>query len=409
MRRRRFLVLGAQNPFPPRTGAALRLRQHIDALAALGDVRYWGIGTQDDLRDGSSDSDAGVPVEIHGVPPWKRMGLVRRVLRAIPLLIPWHDPYASYLFRRRWARDLAATIRSWRPDVIVVSEAWLFRYLPQVRRAGVPIVFDMHNVESALRNDIAATLQNPIRRVLESYRTRLMARYERTLLRDADQAWTCSESDREHLEALFPDAPPTVVVPNAIDVTSYTPRPARAVPEDPTVGFVGIYNYEPNEAAARRLVDGILPALRRRLPGVRLRLIGKNPTRWMERAAQDDPAIHVTGFVDDIRTELQALHVAAYPLDSGGGTRLKVLEAFAAGIPVVATAKAVEGIDCVPGEHCLQAESDQEFAAAVVRFRQDPGLLERMTASARTLCEEQYSWQAASRRVADAMAALGTD
>ena len=126
----------------------------------------------------------------------------------------------------------------------------------------------------------------------------------------------------------------------------------------------------------------------------------------MLAAAQRDARIEVTGEVDDVVPYLARATALVLPLRKGGGTRLKVLEAFAAGVPVVSTAKGVEGLDVVPGRHYLAAEDDEQMVAELVRVCEDAGLAGRLARAAGTLVSERYSQQAADAAIRRAFGAL---
>jgi glycosyltransferase involved in cell wall biosynthesis len=148
----------------------------------------------------------------------------------------------------------------------------------------------------------------------------------------------------------------------------------------PTVLFVGSFAHAPNRAAARALLDA-LPALRRSRPDTVLALVGPSPPRDLVGAAGE--SVLVPGRVDDVRPWLDAAAVVAAPLDRGGGMRVKVLEALAAGKAVVASRLALEGIPVTAGEHVLVADSSEELVAALDALLGDPALRRRLGEAAR--------------------------
>ncbi len=166
------------------------------------------------------------------------------------------------------------------------------------------------------------------------------------------------------------------------------------------------FDYPPNAIAARFLVEEILPRLWERLPSARLQLVGSDPTSFVRAAAAKDPRIEVTGPVPEVTPFLARAFAVAVPLFQGGGTRLKVLEAFAAGTPVVATSKAVEGLDVTEGAHFLAAESADEFVAALLALWTNPARAAEMAAGARRLARERYSREVVCRCVAAAVRRL---
>jgi glycosyltransferase involved in cell wall biosynthesis len=192
------------------------------------------------------------------------------------------------------------------------------------------------------------------------------------------------------------------VVPNAIAVDGYGPRgPAD---DDFTVVFTATFGYPPNAAASRRLLTGIFPALKQRIPSARLALVGREPTEEMQAAAEQDERVEVTGPIDHVAAHLRRASAMAVPLSEGHGTRFKVLEAFATGTPVVSSAKGIQGIDADPGEHYLLAETDAEFVDGLVALARDPALAARLAERGLELVRGRYSLATVSERVTAALA-----
>jgi glycosyltransferase involved in cell wall biosynthesis len=171
-------------------------------------------------------------------------------------------------------------------------------------------------------------------------------------------------------------------LPNAVDIPAAPVRPAG---QTSSLLFVGNMTYPPNLQAARTLVANILPALR--FPA-RLVLVGPNDRRLETLAGAQ---VEVTGFVADIADVYATAGVAIIPLQTGAGTRLKILEAFAHRVPVVATPVAAAGLECEPGRHLLVAEDTAGLAAAVDRLLADDALARQLADAAYDLVLQRYS------------------
>lgn len=168
--------------------------------------------------------------------------------------------------------------------------------------------------------------------------------------------------------------------------------------------FLGTMSWGPNAAAARFLAREVLPALRARVPGATLAVVGRDPPPDL-LALNGTPGIEVTGGVPDVKPYLLRASVLAVPLDAGGGTRLKILEAFAAGLPVVSTAVGAEGIDAQPGTHFALAERPA-FAAATAAVLADHAGSARMAERARELARAVYDWERIGRKAAEVVTGL---
>ncbi len=263
-------------------------------------------------------------------------------------------------------------------DVVVLARPCLGPFVDAARTHGAAVVADA--------DESLAVMNRRVLRAGPSIATRLRAaidllsvsRMERRDYARVDQVWVSSNVELARLSGSVP-ADRLHVVPNVV------PRPADAIRDRGinAVAFVGAYDYPPNEAAALELMGSIMPTIRRAGGPDRLVLIGRSPTPRMQREAARSPGTTVTGTVDVVLPHLEAAGVLVVPLRSGAGTRVKILEAAAAGIPVVTTRLGLEGLSLTPGEHVVLAETPQEFARAVVSLQQDRDLRCALTSAAR--------------------------
>ena len=260
---------------------------------------------------------------------------------------------------------------------------------------GIPVVVDEHNVESELLQRTAAVESSPGRRAYARAEAVRLGRAESDLWRRCAGCAVTSERDAAAIRREAPGVP-VEVVHNGVDVVAWRPAP---LPEagPPHLVFTGTMNYRPNTDAAVHLVRDILPLLRLRMPQVRVTICGQDPPAAVRSLA--GPGVVVTGRVDDVRPVVASADVVVVPLRIGAGTRLKVLEAMAAGRPVVSSSLGCEGIDVIPGRHVLVADGVATFAAAVNQAVQDRALAAELAGAGRALVERRYSWEAAVRRL----------
>ncbi len=202
----------------------------------------------------------------------------------------------------------------------------------------------------------------------------------------ADRIWVASEREQANFRGIA-SADSVRFVPNPIlrmgEVT--------ADGEIRAVAFVGWYGHPPNEAAALELIGDVMPEIRRAGGPQKLTIIGREPTKAIRDAAASQPNTEVTGEVPDALAALAAAGLLVLPIHSGGGTRIKVLEAASIGVPIVSTGVGVEGLGLVSGTHFLEAETPVEFAQAVARLAAQPELRQRLAGSARELVESRFS------------------
>jgi glycosyltransferase involved in cell wall biosynthesis len=262
-------------------------------------------------------------------------------------------------------------------------------------RLGVPTVLFQHNVEAQIWKRLAAGKRNPVARWYFGLQAARMARWERRLSQIFDGVIMVSPEDTELARKEYGLENVLGEVPAGVDTDYFQPG-RRNGGQEPTIGFLGSMDWMPNIEAVKWFADDIFPRLKDAIPGVRLMVIGRRPPASIRALASRDSRIEVTGTVDDVRPYLDRCDLLTVPLLSGGGTRIKIMEGLAAGLPVVATTVGAEGLGLVDGEHLLIADSAEEFAAAVREVISDQGLRQRLSASGRDLVLAEYGWARAA-------------
>lgn len=359
-------------PDPQGTGADLRNAALHQGLAALGDVVF--VAVDDFLPQGT----ALVPCK-------------RSVIEA--------DLPASTV------KSLVAQVQALAPALIVLEGVALADIAYELMAVGQGYVLDMHNVESDLRRQMDRAkrgLWAPIR-----YRRRWQdaSRPEAAVIRGALRVIGCSDQDGQRAMALAGRDIVFHVVPNPVPGWCQDRvLPMMTAPAENRILFVGHLGYAPNIIAAKRLLTRIFPVIRLAAPDAALDICGRMPQPKLRALAAATPKATLHADPVDLAPHYAAASVAVIPLTEGGGTRLKVLEALAVGLPVVASAKAVEGIGLVPGQHYLAAETDAQFVDATLRVVRDAGLAATLVRNGKTFVQDRFSAVAIGRAVAAAVA-----
>jgi glycosyltransferase involved in cell wall biosynthesis len=206
---------------------------------------------------------------------------------------------------------------------------------------------------------------------------------------------TASDEDAERVRAMGAHSR-TAVYPNTIPSTA---PPARL--EEDVVTFSANMEYHPNSDAVRHFHRRIWPLVKARSPRLTWELVGMNPNA-VRRYVGDDPSVRLKGPVEDAVAELARAKVSVVPLRSGSGTRVKILEAWAAGTPVVSTSMGAEGLGAAHGRELLIADEPAAFADAVSSLIASPELGRELARAGRALYEQRYTWEAGWRELADA-------
>jgi glycosyltransferase involved in cell wall biosynthesis len=368
------LLVSAEFGWPTNTGYRQRLAGTARALADLGPLT-WVVCSPGDADPGSPPADP--PVDVHVVPLRRRRGTADRLRWPVSGL-PW----------RLYSLDLpamqaglrAALVGRGRFDVVFVAqlESWAVvePVLADLLAPGGIHALDIDDVEQhkvrgrALAEWRTGGLRGRARALARLEDARRWARVVRHAI-DTTTTFTASELDRHRLG----DRP--LVLRNVV------PEPPagyeRAASTDPVLLFVGSLTYEPNVDALERFVADVLPAVRRAVPEAVLRIVGQGREPRVERLATVE-GVELVGEVSSVSPELARAAVSVVPLRFGGGTRIKILEALAHGVPVVSTTAGAEGLGVVHDEHALIADTPEQLTAACVRLLLDPDEGRRLAA-----------------------------
>ncbi|HEB53388.1 MAG TPA: glycosyltransferase [bacterium] len=380
----RFLVVAPYVPHPVRHGGAIRSRVLLDALQGDHEL-HLAVAVADEADAANARALAcELDAEVHTLP-------------------------ASQTTRSRFAGKLGAWLtgrselakRRWRPDARsafdrlcvhlgeprgLVDSTWS---LPVVARRRWPLF--LHNLEYSLFARADGKGRPFAERISRACEARALRRLERAAIARAPVTVTVSEHDRNLALALCPAAR-VEVVPNSVDLSRLPLLPAADANAPPRLLFVGSLDYPPNLEAVTELVERHLPALRAAFPELVVRLVGKDPAGLGVRF-RGVPGVELVGPVDDVVEHYRTAHAVFLPIRSGGGTRIKILEAWALGVPVVATRVAAEGLPADDGVHLLRFETPGEGVEAVRRVLAGGG--EALRQNGRALVEQRFSHAAA--------------
>ena len=289
--------------------------------------------------------------------------------------------------------ELERILRSDRFDLVQMEGVHLYAYLPVIAAApGRPrVIADWHNIESELIRRYSENLSPLLPKRWYAARTaRLVETLEGSLLDKCDAHLVCSERERKVLLARSPAAQ-IRVVENGVDTAAFVPQESQTKRQRRDLVFVGSMDYHANIDAAMYFSREIWPQLHALRPDLRFMIVGSRPTTEIVALGQQ-AGITVTGTVDSVAPYYEAALAAVVPLRVGSGTRLKVLESMAAGVPAISTRLGAEGLSVTDGKHLILADSAAEFTSAVTRLANDPAEWERIALAGRELVVRRYDW-----------------
>jgi polysaccharide biosynthesis protein PslH len=417
----RTLFISQQLPYPPMGGSSLRIWQNINLMKQFGPVGIFCLPTVPQTLDQKPPIDLAVWCMQPDSSRETAIGKLVPRLRQMGWLLTHVPPYTDKYFTPEASNKLEEILDEFQPDVVIFEEIWLYSYLQQVKQRDCTVILDAHNVEASLFQQIYAAKQSQSlpSKVDTGVRLALIESIERNFVRQVDQVWVCSEQDANLFAETTPKSAPMHVIPNGVDVRYYSDVRIQGAefvrshaladqlgPNPHTLIFTASFSYMPNAVAAQFLIEKIYPQLQQAYPECRLLLVGTNPTEFMQKAAHRDPNIIVTGKVPDIRPYLAAASVVIVPLLQGGGTRLKILEAFAAGRSVVSTTKGAEGLNVQHGAQLLIGNSVEELVARVCQVWENPALNQKLVQTAWEFVQQNYAWGAIAQKVEQAMQEL---
>jgi glycosyltransferase involved in cell wall biosynthesis len=246
-----------------------------------------------------------------------------------------------------------------------------------------------HNVESLIWQRYFENEANPLKKWYIGRQCRKFERFEQDVFRAAPHAVAVSEEDAARLRDEF-GGRAVSLVENGVDTAYFRPGEGRRDPR--RILFLGSLDWRPNLDAVRLLLDLIFPEVRRGEPGARLCLVGRNPPAWLRRAAAGAPGLELHADVADVRPYLASSGMLAVPLRIGGGSRIKILEALAAGLPVVSTRVGAEGLRLTPGEHLEVVQTPEQMSGALLAVMRAEGEYAEQARRGRDRVVGHYDW-----------------
>jgi polysaccharide biosynthesis protein PslH len=396
-RRPRLLFLAQTLPFPPDGGVKIRTYNILRLLARSFDVtalcfyRRQEVLTESELEASVETLRELADVQAFPIPQeHSRLRLAADHVRSLLTGRVYTAPtYESSRFRAA----LDEVLRRREFDLVHVDSLDLSSYFPAL--GNLPIACTHHDATSVQLLRRADTETSRLRRTYIRHQSRLMAKEEAEWCGLVHTNVVVSETDLETLRQRAPHGR-YIIAPNGVDTAFFQPS------DETTEGIVcvGSTGWFPNRDALQHLATDILPHLRTEE--------GAPEIRWVGWASREDRkmyaeryGIHLTGRVPDIRPHVASASCYVVPIRAGGGTRVKILDAWAMGKAVVSTAVGCEGLDAVDGENILIRDLPEEFAAAVHQVLDDETLRRRLGAAARELVEARYAWDRIGRSLTE--------
>jgi len=401
----RILFLSQLVPFPPDSGPKVRQYLVIRYLAQAHDITLVAFARPDDSP--SAMAHLGQYCRRVRTVPMRRS----KIRNILALAGSWLSG-ESFIIRRDYVPEMAQVIQeeiaSGGYDVIHADQLWMAQYALLGANRGAKLILDEHNACFQIFQRLAKGEANPLKKLALERDWRKLRSYETQACRRFDQVVTVTEEDRKILEGLiFPSEsvrageansiytdvrrPKLSTIPICVDTASVKVVAPQGASHD--VLHLGTMFWPPNVEGVMWFAEHVWPGVRSQLPDATFTIVGKNPPAKVTSLAEKGLGIQVTGYVQDPQEYLEQAGAYVVPVFSAGGMRVKIVDGWRWGLPVISTTIGAEGIRYVDGENILIADDAEAFAAAVVGTLEDRELNQRLRLNGRRWVEEKYDWQ----------------
>jgi len=374
-------------PFPPKRGGKIRPFNMIRHLSASHEV------TVASLVRSQGEADEGAGLAKHCAHyEMARVDSLPQLLRMVVRLPSTIPSSMGYFYSPDLAKRIKALLAREAFDLIFVHCSSVAQYVAHVK--GIPKVLDFGDMDSQKWLEYANYKRFPLSLgyTLEGHK---LVREEKRLANMFDLCTATTAAEWRTLKSYGVDVA-TDWFPNGVEADYFHPGTAAYEPD--TIAFVGRMDYYPNQEAMTRFCAEVLPALRARRPGIKLLIVGADPSPEM-RALGSLPGVTVTGSVPDVRPYLHRSALMVAPLNIARGTQNKILEAMAAGVPVVTSRIAAGGVDAEADRHFLVAETSADYVDAVLRILDSKPERERLATAGRARMLSHHRWDRSMQRL----------
>lgn len=386
----RVAVVTPYLPWPADTGGKLRSYYLIRGLAQRADVDLYTVCYgQPPAVDALAAFCRHVEVAVLK-PPAVRWRQLRLLTQRTPRSVTYFRTEQSMAAIRQ---KLAGPY-----DLLVADEISMAPYVLDLPgHAQTPNVIMRQKIDYLHYAEVAASRPWNEDKVLDWLEARRLKAFEYAMMPHFQGAVVCSQDDATVAADQGPQLALDIIV-NGADTDYFTP--VQQPDPDPTLLLVGTMHYYPNIDATLHFFQTMYPALHQAIPTLKVLIVGHLPPPEIQ-ALGALPGVTVTGSVPDVRPYLARSWLSTVPLRLGGGTRLKIVEAMASGLPVVSTTVGAQGLDQVDRDILAIADTPEAFVATTLRLLRDNAERERRSRHGRTVIEQHYSWQALGQKFAD--------
>jgi len=387
----RILMLTPYLPYPLLSGGQIRTYNLLKKLSQKYDVTLFALIKEESERQYIPELEKYC----------KKVRVFKRSRKPFTLKNIWHTTFSSYPFlviRNHVPETLSAVREELSHEKFDLIHAETFYMMPHIPQTNIPIILVEQTIEYLGYESFAEKVKIPFVKPLLQIDIQKIKKWEEHYWKSCTKLITMSEEDKQFITQVVGDESKIAVVSNGVDVEWFDEK-QRNVPETPTVLSVGTFNWLPNVEAVNFLVQEVWPKIKTLLPETKLWIVGNAPTKQIFEYQKKDTSITITGGIPDIRDAFTQAHVLVAPVFSGKGTRYKILEAMAAGTPVVATKIAVEGLGVEHGSDVLTGDTADEIAQLTVKVLKDKKLQQKLSENGKKFIRAKYDWESIAKKL----------
>ncbi len=384
-----ILMLTPYLPYPLHSGGQIRTYNLLKKLSSRHDITLCALIKDESEAQFASNLEKFCNVKLfkRSAKPFTLHNIVKTGFSSYPFLVVRNHVVSL----KKYLTEQLQTANNF--DLIHAETFYMMPHLPITH---VPILLAEQTIEY-LGYESYAEKASPLIKPLLNIDIAKLKRWEQYYWNHCQQLIVMSDEDQAYVKKHVNNNTPIDVVANGVDTAWFDAMP-RKESQDPSILFVGTFRWLPNVEAVNFLVKEVWPLVNNKMPKAKLKIVGAHPSKSI-LALQNSEGVEVIGNIPDIRTAFKSAHVLAAPVFSGKGTRYKILEALAAGTPVLATSTAVEGLHLEHGVHALVRNDAESFAQALIELLNNPTLRNTLRKNGRLFVKNQYDWPLISKKL----------
>jgi glycosyltransferase involved in cell wall biosynthesis len=396
----RILFVGIGPPIPTTSGQRIRNRNLLRAIKSEGhEVTLICFGESGGPQPLSPElTEICKRARIVPLPPngsstdqfWSRL----------KALFTWNPHGVGHFQHEAMRSAVEEELTSGPFDLVICDDVYMLSNIPEC--SGTPVVLNKHDLTFEIFKRFSQIEKNLAKKIYARLECWKVRRLEFLACHRVSAIFACSPRDKEMIQESEPGST-VFVLPNTIDTAKYS---SDSQDDGHTILYTGAMDWLPNRDAVAYFIEQIYPLVKKSIPEARFIIAGRNPPKDFCERYSEIGSVSFTGTVSDVGIQIARATVCVVPLRIASGTRLKILEASAAGKAVVSTRVGVEGLDLDAGQDILIADDPQSFAASVIKLLRDPNRRKHLAESARRKVEQLYGIPALQAAVRDAFESL---